>query len=92
MKGKSFCLKKLLLLFKQKELKGELDYSGPKNAPIGFARFADIDTRGEPYMRLTEIQSDLFKETRSSKKGEPVRDYKVMFGMAGTICLSCIQT
>lgn len=69
-----FLFEKALATVKQKELKGELDYSGPKNAPLGFARFADIELEGKPYMRLTEIQSDLFKETRSSKKGEPVRD------------------
>ncbi len=69
-----FMYEKALATVKQKEIKGELDYSGPKNAPVGFARFADIDLDGQPYMRLTEIQSDLFKETRTSKKGEPVRD------------------
>jgi hypothetical protein len=74
--GQVFLFEKALATVKQKELKGELDYTGPKNAPIGFARFADIDLDGERYMRLTEIQSDLFKETRASKKGEPVRDYK----------------
>lgn len=71
-----FIYEKALATVKQNELKGELEYSGPKNAPLGFARFADIELEGQPYMRLTEIQSDLFKETRSSKKGEPVRDYK----------------
>lgn len=74
--GKLFLYEKALATVKQKELKGELDYSGPKNAPVGFARFADIELEGQPYIRLTEIQSDLFKETRSAKKGEPVRDYK----------------
>lgn len=74
--GTLFLFEKALATVKQKELRGELDYSGPKNAPVGFARFADIDLDGQPYMRLTEIQSDLFKETRSTKKGEPVRDYK----------------
>jgi len=74
--GTLFLFEKALATVKQKELRGELDYSGPKNAPVGFARFADIDLDGQPYMRLTEIQSDLFKETRSAKKGEPVRDYK----------------
>jgi hypothetical protein len=74
--GTLFLFEKALATVKQKELRGELDYSGPKNAPIGFARFADIELEGQPYMRLTEIQSDLFKETRSTKKGEPVRDYK----------------
>ena len=69
-----FLYEKALATVKQKELKGELDYSGPKNAPVGFARFADIELEGQPYMRLTEIQSDLFKETRSTKKGETVRD------------------
>ena len=71
-----FIYEKALATVKQRELKGELEYSGPKNAPVGFARFADIELEGQPYMRLTEIQSDLFKETRSIKKGEPVRDYK----------------
>ena len=74
--GTLFLYEKALATVKQKELKGELDYSGPKNAPVGFARFADIELEGQPYIRLTEIQSDLFKETRSTKKGEPVRDYK----------------
>lgn len=74
--GKLFLYEKALATVKQKELKGELDYTGPKNAPVGFARFADIELEGQPYMRLTEIQSDLFKETRSTKKGESVRDYK----------------
>lgn len=74
--GTLFLYEKALATVKQKELKGELDYSGPKNAPVGFARFADTELEGQPYMRLTEIQSDLFKETRSTKKGEPVRDYK----------------
>ena len=74
--GQVFLFEKALATVKQKELKGELDYSGPRNAPVGFARFADIELEGQPYMRLTEIQSDLFKETRSTKKGEPVRDYK----------------
>jgi hypothetical protein len=72
--GKLFLFEKALATVKQKELRGELDYTGPKNAPVGFARFADIDIDGQPYMRLTEIQSDLFRETRSSKKGESVRD------------------
>ena len=72
--GKAFLLDKALNTVKQKELKGEINYSGPKNAPIGFARFADIEISGKPYMRLTEIQSDLFKETRESKKGASVRD------------------
>lgn len=74
--GTLFLYEKALATVKQKELKGELNYSGPKNAPVGFARFADIELEGQPYIRLTEIQSDLFKETRSTKKGEPVRDYK----------------
>lgn len=69
-----FIYEKALATVKQKELKGELDYSGPRNAPMGFARFADIELEGKPYMRLTEIQSDLFKETRSAKKSDPVRD------------------
>jgi len=72
--GKAFLLDKALNTVKQKELKGEINYSGPKNAPIGFARFADIEISGKPYMRLTEIQFDLFKETRESKKGASVRD------------------
>jgi len=43
-------------------LSGEM----PKNTPVGFARFADIDVGGRPYMRLTEIQSDMFAQARKA--------------------------
>ena len=39
----------------------------PKNTPVGFARFADIEVEGKPYMRITELQSDMFAEARKAE-------------------------
>ena len=38
----------------------------PKNTPVGFARFADVEIEGKPFMRLTEIQSDMFAQARKA--------------------------
>lgn len=39
----------------------------PKNSPVGFARFADVEVEGKPYMRITEIQSDMFANARKAE-------------------------
>jgi hypothetical protein len=56
---------KALGIVRDKEVMGSADL--PKNTPVGFARFADVEVEGKPYMRITEIQSDMFAEARKAE-------------------------
>lgn len=45
------------------EVKG-LSSTAPQNSPVGFARFAEVQLEDKPYLRLTELQSDIFADAR----------------------------
>jgi len=50
---------------REDEVKG-VGGTTPKNAPVGFARFAEVQVDNKPYLRVTEIQSDIFADARRS--------------------------
>ena len=48
----------------------------PKNTPVGFARFAEVQVDNKPYLRVTEIQSDIFADARRTPEvPEEVQTY-----------------